>query len=159
MSSHSAEILVRPAGPDDAETISAFNERMAMETESRPLDPRTSLRGVREGLARPETCRYFLACCGQRVVGQAMITYEWSDWRAGMFWWFQSVYVAPEFRGRGVFRRLFEHVADEARRTGGVCGLRLYVERHNHAAIEVYRRLGFVASGHVVYEQDWSGSK
>ena len=30
------------------------------------------------------------------------VTSEWSDWNAGYYWWFQSVYVKPSFRNIGV---------------------------------------------------------
>jgi ribosomal protein S18 acetylase RimI-like enzyme len=82
-----------------------------------------------------------------------MFTTEWSDWRNGWFWWIQSVYVRREFRRRGVFRALFEHVYEAARADPEVIGLRLYVERENHAALETYRRLGMEAAGYVVFER------
>jgi GNAT superfamily N-acetyltransferase len=149
-------LTIRPATPTDATVITEFNCRLALETEHKRLDPDTALRGARLGLEHQEMCRYFLAENHGRPVGQAMITYEWSDWRAGMFWWFQSVYVHPDFRQLGVFRRLFHHIQDLARNTPGTCGLRLYVEAHNHRAIETYARLGLRPSGHTVYELDWS---
>lgn len=85
-----------------------------------------------------------------------MLTFEWSDWRAGVFWWLQSVYVAPEARRRGVFQALFAHIRNVARADRQVVGLRLYVEEHNAPAIGTYRRLGMIRSGHVVFEIDWS---
>jgi GNAT superfamily N-acetyltransferase len=109
-------------------------------------------------LARPELGRYFVAESAGSIVGQAMITYEWSDWRSGMFWWLQSVYVAAEFRRRGIFRALYEHIAAQARATASVCGLRLYVENANRAALETYSQLGLQPSGHLVYELDWSSA-
>ena len=147
---------IRPAGPADAEIIAEFNCRLALETEGKHLDRDTALRGARLGLERQDLCRYFVVEHEGQTVGQAMITYEWSDWRAGMFWWFQSVYVRSEFRRLGVFRRLFHHIRDLARNSPGTCGLRLYVEEHNQRAIETYARLGLRPSGHTVYEQDWS---
>jgi len=82
-----------------------------------------------------------------------MLTYEWSDWRNGQIWWIQSVYVPAEFRRLGVFRALYQHVEQFARRTSGVVGLRLYVERHNTAALDVYRRMGLADAGYVVLEK------
>jgi hypothetical protein len=41
---------------------------------------------------------YFLLEQGGAVKAQLMITYEWSDWRAGVVWWIQSVYVQPQHR-------------------------------------------------------------
>ena len=150
------ELSIRPATPADARTVAEFNTRLALETEGKRLDPDVALRGARLGLQKPECCRYFLAEHEGRLVGQAMITFEWSDWRAGMFWWFQSVYVHPDYRRVGVFRRLFSHIRGLAEQTPQTCGLRLYVEQHNRPAIETYVRLGLSPSGHAVYELDWS---
>jgi ribosomal protein S18 acetylase RimI-like enzyme len=89
------------------------------------------------------------------VVGQLMITYEWSDWRNGLFWWIQSVYVDPAWRRRGVFRSMHEAVVSQAKADRKVCGIRLYVEQENETAQAVYQRLGLSLSGYKVYEQDF----
>ena len=159
MSDNTAEPLrIRDATPHDAPTIIAFNRRLATETENKTLDHDVVSLGVRRALDSPQYCRYFLAERDGRIVGQTMVTYEWSDWRNGVFWWIQSVYVVEDERGRGVFRSLYEHVQTTARALPDVCGLRLYVEEHNTAAIATYRRLGMIPSGHLVSEHDWSGA-
>jgi GNAT superfamily N-acetyltransferase len=157
---------IREATPDDAPVIVEFNRRLAWETEHKRLDPGLIGPGVAEALRRPEWARYFVAeragAAGAGVndaggiIGQMMITYEWSDWRNGLFWWIQSVYVRDDARRGGVFRALYEHVAGLARRTPGTCGLRLYVEHENGAALATYAKLGMKPSGHLVYEVDWS---
>jgi ribosomal protein S18 acetylase RimI-like enzyme len=172
-------LVIRDATPADAPTIVDFNTRMAWETEHKRLDPTVISAGVEAALAQPLYARYFVAeqtlpgddvanrglpatdSIGvgvPEIVGQLMITYEWSDWRNGMFWWVQSVYVREESRRSGVFRKLLDHVDAMARTTPGTCGLRLYVEHENEAAIATYRKLGFVPSGHTLYEIDWSKS-
>ncbi|HEV3004213.1 MAG TPA: GNAT family N-acetyltransferase [Pirellulales bacterium] len=151
-------IQIRDATPADAQTITEFNRLLALESEHKRLDPEVLARGVRLALTRPELCRYFLAEVEGRIVGQTMLTYEWSDWRAGVFWWIQSVYVVPGSRGRSVFRALFQHIETLAKSTPEVCGLRLYVEQHNAPAIATYGRLGMTPSGHWLYELDWSGA-
>ena len=83
---------------------------------------------------------YFLAEEKGIVAGQLSITTEWSDWRNGNFWWIQSVYVAPEFRQRGVFRALYAHVRRLAKSRRDVCGLRLYVDEDNARAQRAYER-------------------
>ena len=150
-------ICIRDAAPCDAAIIADFNSRLAWESEGKKLEPAVIDRGVRLALGKPEMCRYFLAEIDGQVVGQTMITYEWSDWRAGVFWWIQSVYVLAEHRQQGVFRRLFEHIRELGRSTPEVCGLRLYVEEHNSVALATYRRAGMAPSGHLLYEVDWSG--
>ena len=151
-------LSIRPATASDQPTIVEFNRRLALESEHKQLDAETLRRGVAELLAHIELGRYFVTECGGAIIGQAMVTYEWSDWRCGMFWWIQSVYVEHGFRRRGVFRALYEHIAEQARATPGVCGLRLYVEAQNQAALATYRQLGMQPSGHLVYEHDWSAA-
>jgi len=148
---------VRLAVPTDLGTIVEFNRRLALETESKTLDPSVLEEGVACALADPERLRYWVAeIDGEpRPVGQAAVTREWSDWRMGWIWWLQSVYVAAEFRGRGVFRTLFHHIRDEARSRVDVIGLRLYVEDSNVAAQKTYRALGMKAGGYSVYEELW----
>lgn len=154
----SGNLRIRAAAAHDAPTIVEFNRLLALESEAKQLDPAVLDSGVRQALARPEMCRYFLAEADGQIVGQTMLTYEWSDWRAGVFWWIQSVYVRAEHRGRGVFRALFEHIAALAKADPEVCGLRLYVEQHNAAALATYGRMGMIPSGHLLYELDWSGA-
>jgi ribosomal protein S18 acetylase RimI-like enzyme len=148
-------IPIRSAGSDDAAIIADYNAAMALETEHKQLDAALLRAGVERAIAQPEGARYFLAEIDRRVVGQLMITFEWSDWRNGMFWWIQSVYVHPDFRSRGIFKELYRHVERLARQAGA-CGLRLYVERENRAAQEVYQRLGMRDAGYAVFERDWS---
>ncbi len=147
-----SEITIRLAGPDDAEVIARFNILLAHETEEISLDPATIQAGVRAVLEDSLKGRYFLACVGERIVGQMMHTFEWSDWRNGELWWLQSVYVDPEFRRRGVFRRLFQHVLNEAKRSLTVRGLRLYVENENHRAHRAYQELGLEQAGYFVLQ-------
>lgn len=152
-------IPIRRATSRDSAIIADFNARMAEETERKTLDPATLDRGVAAALADGGPATYFVAEADGRIVGQLMLTTEWSDWRNGTFWWIQSVYVPPEARGRGVFRALYQHVDRLARKTAGVCGLRLYVEQHNADAKATYERLGMTPSGHVLYEVDWSADR
>ena len=89
------------------------------------------------------------------VAGQLLITYEWSDWRNGNFWWIQSVYVSEGFRARGIFRALFDHIQTLARARKDVCGLRLYMDAHNHGARRTYERLGLQPTNYEMFEIDF----
>ncbi len=150
-------LAIRDATPADQEFLAHGNEAMALETEHRTLDPEVVRRGVATALADAVHGRYFVAeDARDGPVGQMMVTYEWSDWRNGQFWWIQSVYVPRDFRRRGVFRALYDHVDALARSTPGVCGLRLYVEADNVAAQRTYERCGMVDAGYRVMEVDYS---
>ncbi|MFO1393465.1 MAG: GNAT family N-acetyltransferase [Steroidobacteraceae bacterium] len=151
-------IHVRPAQPGDIEAIAAGNIAMALEAEHKHLDPPTVRRGVQAVFDTPGHGCYFIAEIDDQIVGQAMYTYEWSDWRNGVFWWFQSVYVTPDARRRGVFRALYRHIEDLAKADPNVCGLRLYVERDNARAQQTYARCGMQDAGYLVMEVDMSGA-
>jgi GNAT superfamily N-acetyltransferase len=156
-SPHGPAFLVRDAHPTDLDTIAEFNTRLAAETEGKPLDARTIRAGVFAALADPTRLRYWVAerTPGGPVVGQAAVSREWSDWRNGWLWWFQSVYVHPEARGQGVFRLLHAQIRTSALAEPDVVGLRLYVEHNNARARSTYEALGMVSSGHEVYEEVW----
>lgn len=144
--------IIRQANPADEETVVDFNCRLAAESESIQLDRETVHLGVRTILGDSKHGRYFVATLDDRIVGQMMHTFEWSDWRNGEIWWLQSVYVHPDFRRQGVFRQLIQHLQAEANAAPGVVGLRLYVEEHNTSAQETYRSLGLKAAGYIVME-------
>ncbi len=151
--SNDRTITIRPARADDLETIVAFNAAMALETEQLTLDRGTLRAGVVAGLADVTKARYFVAEIEDRVVGQLMLTLEWSDWRNGWLWWIQSVYVTPDARRLGVFRSLYWHVEAAARSAGDVAGIRLYMERDNIRAEATYRALGMERTHYVVLER------
>lgn len=140
----------------DVETITQFNLALCRETETRELDPMTVTGGVSRFISEPNRGKYFVAEIDGQVVGQAAHTFEWSDWRNGVFWWIQSAYVHPDFRRRGVFLTLFMHIKTLGEADVDCCGIRLYMERENDAARESYRRLGFSETRYVVFERLFS---
>ncbi len=146
---------IRTADTADAPVIARFNRAMALETEARKLNSKRVLKGVTALLADPAKGTYYVAETGGQIIGQLLITYEWSDWRNGNFWWIQSVFVAPKHRGHGVFKALHAHVETLARSRPDVCGLRLYVDAHNTQAKGVYARLGLQATHYELWETDF----
>lgn len=148
---------IRDATPEDLEFIDAANSALAIETEGQLLDPALLRSGIQAVLDDPSLGRYYLAEIDGTVVGQLMTTYEWSDWRNGLFLWIQSVYVLPAHRGDGVFRALFNHLSSLAREDPRICGIRLYVDRGNERAKEVYGRLGMHRSNYSVMETVYRG--
>lgn len=143
---------IRDATPADNAIITDFNSRLAEETEGRALDSDTIGKGVAALLADESKGRYWVGESGDRIVGQLMVTYEWSYWRNGTLWWIQSVYVHPEFRRKGVFSALYRHLESVALAEPEVCGLRLYVEHNNKRAQKTYETLGMVKPNYLVME-------
>ena len=147
------EFEIRLADGGDAEIIAAGNRAMARETEHKDLDAGVVAAGVRNLMRHPEYGFYLVAERDGAFAGNLLITPEWSDWRNGVFWWVQSVYVRPEFRRRGVYRRLYAHVKQLAAERGNVCGFRLYVEKKNAAAQRAYESMGMRETCYVMYEE------
>lgn len=148
---------IRPGRLDDVERLVAFSQALALETEGRRLDTDRLQRGTRALLNSTVHGIFMVAERPQtnQVVGQLMITYEWSDWRNALFWWIQSVYVDQAWRRQGVFRSLHAKVIERAKADPGVCGVRLYVESENRIAQEVYRKVGLKPSSYAVFENDF----
>jgi RimJ/RimL family protein N-acetyltransferase len=146
------ELAIRAATEADLETLARFQEEMALETEDKHLVPERVRAGVAAVLADPARGRYLVAERAGRAAGALLLTTEWSDWRAGEFWWIQSVFVPRAERGSGVYGALHRHVEREARATPGVVGLRLYVEEENEHARGVYAALGMQVTGYRMYE-------
>lgn len=137
----------------DAPIITEFNRRLAEETEGKVLDPAVLAIGVAAGLGDADKALYFVAEEDGAILGQLMLTREWSDWRNGWIWWIQSVYVRQDARRRGIFRSLYHHVQALAEADPQVIGLRLYVEKENHAAQQTYLSLGMEQTSYLVLEQ------
>ena len=150
------ELVIRAGTRDDIETLASFQEAMALETEGRRLHAATIRAGVRGLFDEPSRGRYWIAERGGAPVGSLLLTLEWSDWRNGVFWWIQSVFVPEGHRRTGVFAALYHCVEGEARSTPGVVGLRLYVERENTSAQRVYEALGMQSSSYRFYEVDFT---
>jgi GNAT superfamily N-acetyltransferase len=142
---------VRRATLADSDEIARFNVAMALETEGKVLDGATVQAGVVALMNQPQYGFYVVAQEGEALAGCLLITYEWSDWRNGLIWWIQSVYVRPESRRRGWFKRLYAQVRQWAE-AESACGLRLYVEAANQTAQTTYLALGMKPAGYQVFE-------
>lgn len=148
----SDRFVCRLAKIDDTPILVAFNRAMALETEDKVLDPSVLSQGVATLLESPDLGFYVVAEYDDAVVGALMVTTEWSDWRNGVFWWVQSVYVQPEFRRQGVYRRLYRLVQELAAQDSRVCGFRLYVAQENNTAQQVYKALGMNSTHYWIFE-------
>lgn len=152
-------LIIRPACLDDLETLVRFSAAMAAETEGRTLDVQRLRLGTASVFESPHRGFYRVAEIpgppAKHVIGQLLITFEWSDWRNANFWWIQSLYVEPKWRRRGVYRRMHEAILTEARSRPDVCGVRLYVERENRVAQAAYDHVGLSRSVYQVFEEDF----
>ena len=147
-------INIRRATANDTAAIADFNISMALETEGKHLDPATINQGVANMIANPNMGFYLVAEDNGTVVGSLMVTTEWSDWRNGLFWWIQSVFIVETYRRRGIYGRLYETVKTLAAEADNVCGYRLYVEKDNRPAQLTYENLGMQATDYLMYEEE-----
>ena len=145
-------IIIREACESDLPSLVEYNLALAKETENLDLNKNTLRLGIQNSFAL-QGCHYFVAETEGNVVGQTMITSEWSDWRNGTIWWMQSVYVHPSYRKQGVFSKIFKHIETIAKKKLTIKSLRLYVMKNNQAGLKIYQNVGMNNSGYLVYEK------
>ena len=147
-------VKIRRAHKKDAEIIADFNRNMAMETEGKDLPSETILKGVKNLIENSQWGFYIIAEKEGQIAGSLLITYEWSDWRNGLFWWIQSVYVVPAFRRQGIYKKMYDFVQSEALKHDHIRGFRLYVETENKTAQKTYESLGMKQCAYILYETE-----
>ena len=143
---------IRLANNNDAVIISNFNKAMAFETEHKILNDFTALNGVNNLLLQPQFGFYVVAEIDCEIVGSLMITYEWSDWRNGLIWWLQSVFVKNEQRKKNVFKNMLLFVEQHAKKNNALA-IRLYMEKENETAHKTYNRCGFQQTDYLIFEK------
>ncbi|MFC7516643.1 GNAT family N-acetyltransferase [Herbaspirillum sp. GCM10030257] len=146
-------IHIRRAELCDATHVAEFNRAMAYETEGKELIAEVIGAGVVSLINHPALGFYLVAEHDGNIVASLMITTEWSDWRNGIFWWIQSVYVKPEWRRKGVYARMYDFVKQAAAEDKSICGFRLYVEKDNVNAQRTYQALGMAETDYKMYEE------
>jgi GNAT superfamily N-acetyltransferase len=144
---------IRRAVLSDSKALAEFNTSMARETEGIELIPSVIGSGVKAMIENPQMGFYLVVEDEGKIQASLMITAEWSDWRNGLFWWIQSVYVNQQYRRQGLYRKLYEHVKSLAEAENHVCGFRLYVEHDNQIAQKTYRTLGMDETSYKMYEE------
>ena len=147
-------VHIRRAKPSDIPTIIEYNLAHAKEIEGLQLNEDVLRLGVENALKRKE-CHYFVAESDGNVIGQTMITYEWSDWRNGVIWWLQSIYVKPDYIKQGVFKTIFHHIETLAKNDPQIKALRLYVMKNNQSGKRAYKKLGMNDSNYIVYDKEF----
>lgn len=145
-------VQIRIASEENREIIADFQVKMADETEGLVLEKETLNEGVMHVLRDPEKGKYFIAEEADKVVASLLVTFEWSDWRNKWVLWIQSVYVLPEYRKQGVFKNMYAHIKKWATDDNEVAGIRLYVDKTNRRAIDVYSKLGMNGEHYRLFE-------
>lgn len=145
---------IRLATAGDIDALVEFNQAMALETEEKQLDSDLLRSGVEAVFAEKDKGFYVVAENGTEIAGGLLVTFEWSDWRNGWFWWVQSVYIRSTYRGQSIYTRLYEFVKNLAAERGNVCGFRLYVEKENEHAQRVYEKVGMKKTYYLMYEEE-----
>ena len=145
-------MIVREAIEKDIPHLLDFQLKMALETENITLEISSLTLGVNRLFKDPTKGRYYVAEENGDVAACLMTTYEWSDWRNGTVLWIQSVYVAKDHRSKGVFKKMYEFIQQIVNEDPDLKGIRLYVDKKNHGAQEVYNKLGMNGEHYSVFE-------
>lgn len=147
-------MIIRRATQNDLEVIAQYNFNLAYETEDKELDKEILMKGVNRIITDETKGKYYVCEVDGKVVGQIMYTYEWSDWRNGTFIWVQSVYVHKDYRGRGIFKGLYNKVKEICDSGSEYVGIRLYVEKENYSAQKTYGKIGMTECNYYMYEYE-----
>ncbi len=144
--------IIEKAREEHIDILIDFQQRLAFESEEVKLDADTIRSGMKAMFADPSKGVYYIAREENEIVGCHSITYEWSDWRNGMVWWLQSVYVKESHRKKGIFNKMYDNIITIIKNDPGLIGLRLYVDKSNERAMKVYGAMGMDGSHYTVYE-------
>lgn len=145
---------IRRATLDDVSVIAEYNYNLAFETENKELNMEILKKGVKNLIKDENKGVYYICEIDGKIIGQIMYTFEWSDWRNGIFLWVQSVYVNKDYRGKGIFKALYNHIKSICDNDEDICGIRLYVERENCVAQKTYSNLGMKECNYYMYEYE-----
>ena len=136
----------------DIKAIAQFQVDMALESEGTTLSIDTVIPGVEAAINDSNKATYVIAYLSGNPIASLMITKEWSDWTNKWYWWIQSVYVIPQYRGKGVYKAMYNKIKDMALQNG-VTQIRLYVDKTNVNAQKVYQKLGMSECHYLMYAE------
>ena len=146
------DLTITQGKASDIDAIVRFQADMAMESEGTMLDMDRLTLGVSSAINDEQKGIYLVARANDTPIGSLMLTREWSDWNNQWYWWIQSVYVMPEYRKKGVYKAMYATLKDMAQENG-VSQIRLYADRTNLSAQQVYQRLGMRESHYLMFEE------
>jgi GNAT superfamily N-acetyltransferase len=145
-------MVIRKAELKDLESLANFQVKMAMETEGLSLSKATVLKGIEHLFEQPQKGEYWGVYFENKIIACTLTIPEWSDWRNGTVLWIHSVYVEQEYRKRGLFRLLYEHLKTMVAEDSALLGIRLYVDKTNVSAQKVYKSLGMNGEHYQLFE-------
>lgn len=146
------KFTLRRAEEKDLDILVDFNNRIALESEGHPLDLAVLRSSMKHILEDERKGIYWLACDGEKVIGQMMYVFEWSTWQDKNYMWLTDLYVLPEYRRQGVFKLLNQHLLDFYQKSPDIIGVRFYVAKTNTAVVPLYRRIGWKESKYNLWE-------
>lgn len=139
-------LTIQPATQSDVEALVKFSRALNQEDpdftgETRFDDTaaRTALQGF---VDNPALGRAWLILDGDVPIGYVILTLGYSLEYHGRDAFIDEIYIAADYRGRGIGTYVMQFVEDEARKLG-VNALHLEVERANKPAQTLYQKMGF----------------
>jgi len=146
--------VVRRADLGDLGQLVEFTISEAREAEGVSKEPEKAREGIRAALEDESFALYWVVQSeDNEILGNVSVIKEWSNWSAGYFWWIQSMFIKPEYRGRGLLEMLIQTVRESARQSNAL-EVRLYVHKDNARAIKAYKKTGFVDSDYRIMRMD-----
>ncbi len=142
----------REAKENEYKVIAGFQEKMAWETEHFKLDTDIVLKGVKAVFKDSSKGKYYIIEDDAKIIASLLTTYEWSDWRNSYVIWIQSVYVLPGYRKRGIFKIMYSEIKKTVQNNSNYSGIRLYVDKTNTKAVEVYKKIGMTGEHYYLFE-------
>lgn len=141
---------IRRAQRSDAKIIAENNVALALESEHTTLSFEQTLMGILSVI--DDECKgFYIVAEEDTIIGQVLVTYEWSDWKNTPMWWIQSLYIDKKWRKKGVMTALIDEVRQQAKAMY-VANLKLYVHKDNISALEAYEKRGFSRTPYLIYQ-------
>ena len=135
------------------DTMVTFQKMMAFESEGMVLNEEVLKAGISKALSNVHLGQYYIAVDKEdRLQGMLLAISEWSDWRCSSVLWIHSVYIDKPFRRSGIYSQMYEQIKAEVEASQSFCGIRLYVDKGNEAAIKVYQKLDMNDDHYTLFE-------
>jgi ribosomal protein S18 acetylase RimI-like enzyme len=146
------DIIIEEANEIDVLELVELQCRMARETEKIELNRNVVELGIAALFQDKSKGKYFKVIDQGKIIGCVLNTYEWSDWRNGYVLWIQSLYLLPTYRHQGLFREIYDYLRESVQKNQQLKGIRLYVDRNNKNAVDVYKAIGMNNQHYEMFE-------